>query len=126
MADSLPPVFSLQDEFDAIAALWSPRIVAELNGQAVKLARVDGDFVWHDHPDEDEFFLVLDGVLRIEFGQGAVELRAGQGCVVPKGVRHRPRASGECRLLLFEPITTGHTGNGVTPLTRSLDEQRPA
>jgi mannose-6-phosphate isomerase-like protein (cupin superfamily) len=124
MPHALPEVFTLDAEFGAIAALWSPRIVAELNGQAVKLARVAGEFVWHDHREEDEFFLVLDGTLRIEFEHGVVELRAGQGCVVPRGVRHRPSADGECRVLLFEPLATAHTGEERTPLTRSVEEQR--
>lgn len=90
---------------------WSPRVVAELNGQHVKLAKLEGEFVWHAHVDEDELFLVLEGRLRIELRDGAVELGPGQMVVVPRGVEHRPVAAGEVHVLLFEPAGTLNTGN---------------
>jgi mannose-6-phosphate isomerase-like protein (cupin superfamily) len=90
---------------------WSPRIVAELNGQHVKLAKLEGEFVWHSHEEEDELFLVLKGRLRIELRDGAVELGPGQMAVVPRGVEHRPVANGEVHLLLFEPAGTLNTGD---------------
>jgi mannose-6-phosphate isomerase-like protein (cupin superfamily) len=90
---------------------WSPRIVAELNGQHVKLAKLEGSFVWHSHVDEDELFLVLQGKLTIELRDGRVELGAGQMLVVPRGVEHRPVAEGEVHVLLFEPAGTVNTGS---------------
>jgi mannose-6-phosphate isomerase-like protein (cupin superfamily) len=89
---------------------WSPRIVAELNGQQVKLAKLEGSFVWHSHVDEDELFLVLEGKLTIELRDGRVELGVGQMVVVPRGVEHRPVAEGEVHVLLFEPAGTVNTG----------------
>ena len=89
---------------------WSPRIVAELNGQHVKLAKLDGAFVWHSHAEEDELFLVLKGRLTIELRDEAVVLGPGQMAVVPRGVEHRPVADGEVHLLLFEPAGTLNTG----------------
>jgi mannose-6-phosphate isomerase-like protein (cupin superfamily) len=85
--------------------------VGELNGQHVKLAKAKGDFVWHHHENEDELFLVLDGTLRLEFRDGAVTLGPGELYIVPRGVEHRPVASGEVHLLLFEPVSTLNTGN---------------
>ena len=112
----------------AIAAgleeLWSPRVIAEVDDSFVKVAKVRGEFVWHSHADEDELFLVLDGLLRIEFERGAVEVRVGETFVVPKGVRHRPVAPEECLVLLIERKSTKHTGNETTALTRSVEEQR--
>ena len=90
---------------------WSPRIVAELNGQDVKLAKLEGSFVWQSHVDEDELFLVLQGKLTIELRDGRVELGAGQMVVVPRGVEHRPVAEGEVHVLLFEPAGTVNTGS---------------
>jgi mannose-6-phosphate isomerase-like protein (cupin superfamily) len=85
--------------------------VGELNGQHVKLAKAKGEFVWHHHENEDELFLVLDGTLRLEFRDGAVTLGPGELYIIPRGVEHRPVASGEVHLLLFEPVSTLNTGN---------------
>ncbi len=90
---------------------WSPKIVAELNGQQVKLVKLQGDFVWHQHDAEDELFLVLGGRLTMEFRDRAVVLEPGELIVVPHGVEHRPRADEEVELLLFEPAGTLNTGN---------------
>ncbi|MGH7565444.1 MAG: cupin domain-containing protein [Gemmatimonadota bacterium] len=90
---------------------WSPRVVAELNGQHVKLVKLEGEFVWHSHADEDELFLVLRGKLTIELRDGAVALGPGQMIVVPRGVEHRPVADGEVHVLLFEPAGTLNTGD---------------
>ena len=90
---------------------WSPRIVAELNGQHVKLAKLEGEFVWHSHAEEDELFLVLKGTLTIELRDGAVVLGPGQMAVVPRGVEHRPVANGEVHVMLFEPAGTRNTGD---------------
>ncbi len=90
---------------------WTPRIVAELNGQHVKLAKLEGPFVWHHHAEEDEAFLVLHGRLTIETRAGDFDLGPGQMLVVPRGVEHRPVAHGEVHVLLFEPAGTRNTGD---------------
>jgi mannose-6-phosphate isomerase-like protein (cupin superfamily) len=90
---------------------WSPRLVAELNGQHVKLVKLEGAFVWHSHAEEDELFLVLEGTLRMELRDGTLELGPGQMLVVPRGVEHCPVADGEVHVLLFEPAGTLNTGN---------------
>jgi mannose-6-phosphate isomerase-like protein (cupin superfamily) len=90
---------------------WNPRIVAELNGQQVKVVKLKGPFVWHEHTGEDEMFLVVQGRLRMEFRDRAVELGAGEFIVVPRGVEHRPVAEAEVAVLLFEPASTLNTGN---------------
>ncbi|MDQ3580661.1 MAG: cupin domain-containing protein [Pseudomonadota bacterium] len=90
---------------------WSPRIVGELNGQHVKLVKLEGPFIWHRHRDADELFLVLEGRLRIELRDGAVDLEEGELVIVPAGVEHRPIAEDECHVLLFEPAGTLNTGD---------------
>jgi mannose-6-phosphate isomerase-like protein (cupin superfamily) len=104
-------VVDLADRLGSFDDRWSPRIIAELNGQHVKLAKVEGDFVWHHHESEDELFLVLAGRLVIELRDRTVVLDPGQLCVIPRGVEHRPRADSETHLLLFEPAGTLNTGN---------------
>ncbi|HET6361670.1 MAG TPA: cupin domain-containing protein [Gemmatimonadota bacterium] len=101
----------LAEKLAAFDERWSPRIVAELNGQHVKLVKLEGEFVWHSHAEEDELFLVLKGLLRIELRDGAVILGPGQMAVVPRAVEHRPVADGEVHVLLFEPAGTLNTGN---------------
>lgn len=90
---------------------WSPRIVGELNGQHVKLAKIQGEFVWHHHEAEDELFLVIKGRMRMEFRDRAVTVGAGEFIIVPRGVEHRPCAEEETHILLFEPASTLNTGN---------------
>lgn len=92
---------------------WAPRIIGELNGQHVKVAKLEGPFEWHHHPDGDELFLVLAGLLTIEFTEeDNVRLGKGDFCIVPKGVEHRPVADeGEAHVLLFESASTQNTGN---------------
>ena len=102
---------NLTDKLSQFDEHWSPRIVAELNGQHVKLAKVKGEFVWHHHEDEDELFYVLKGRLTIEFRDGSVELGPGECLVVPRGVEHRPVAEEETHILMFEPASTLNTGN---------------
>ena len=102
---------SLAEKFGQFDDAWNPRIVAELNGQQVKLARMKGPFTWHAHESEDEMFLVIAGAFRMEFRDRAVELAAGEFIVVPRGVEHRPVADEEAQVLLFEPAATLNTGN---------------
>ncbi len=110
---------NLAEKLARIRDTWNPRIVAELNGQYVKLTRLAGEFVWHHHEREDELFLVLRGRLRIELrGSDPVELGPGELVVVPRGVEHRPVALDEAEVLLFEPASTLNTGNVVDERTR--------
>ena len=100
-----------------IAEQWSPRVIAELNDYQFKVVRIEGDFIWHDHPETDEAFLVFEGELRIDFRGGAVSLRPGDLFVVPRGVEHKPYAAAEVKLLLLEPrgiLNTGHAGGDRT------------
>lgn len=117
---TLPPEkVGLAAAFDSFEEQWSPRVVAELNGQAVKLAKVDGEFVWHSHDDADELFLIVSGELRIEFrDDDAVVLEEGELLVVPAGVEHRPVADAEAEILLFEPAATRNTGDVDDELTQ--------
>ena len=106
---------SLADAFARIPEPWQPRLLASLNGQAVKAARLRGAFVWHHHQAEDELFFVVDGTLRMEFRDRAVTLQAGELLVVPRGVEHRPVAEPEALVLLFEPLGTRNTGTVEDP-----------
>ena len=110
---------SLAEKFASFTDHWSPKIVAELNGQHVKLAKLHGEFVWHHHEHEDELFLVHRGRLRMEFRDRVVDLGPGDMLVVPRGVEHRPVAEGEVEVLLFEPPGTLNTGHVREP--RTLD-----
>ena len=107
----------------ALAEHWSPRVIAEVDDAYVKVAKVHGSLAWHSHDEEDEFFYVLAGTLRIEMEDRTVELNAGDAFVVPKGVRHNPVADRECLVMLIERKTTQHTGTTVTAKTRSIAEQ---
>jgi mannose-6-phosphate isomerase-like protein (cupin superfamily) len=104
---------SLTDKFAAINEHWRPKVVAQLNGQEVKLAKFQGVFPWHVHEHEDEMFLVWRGQMAIEFRDRRVELRQGEFCVVPRGVEHRAMADEEAEVLVFEPAATRNTGNIV-------------
>jgi len=107
-----------------IAEHWRPRVVAELNGQEVKLVKLQGAFVWHQHEREDELFLVIRGRLRIEFRDQVVVLEPGEFIVVPHGVEHRPVADEEVELLLFEPAGTRNTGDVEHPTLTAPDGVR--
>ena len=91
------------DKLSRFSDHWSPRVIAEMNNYQFKLVKVQGELVWHEHPDTDEVFIVLDGTLNIEFRDGKVTLESGEMFVVPKGVQHRPVAERECQLMLVEP-----------------------
>jgi mannose-6-phosphate isomerase-like protein (cupin superfamily) len=105
-----PSVVDLSEKLALISKHWTPGIVAELNGQHVKLVKLLGEFVWHSHENEDELFLVLDGTLRQESRDRSVNVEQGHFLVVPRGVEHRPVAERECSIMLFEPASTVNTG----------------
>ncbi|MFP6561974.1 cupin domain-containing protein [Paraburkholderia sp. B3] len=107
----------LLDKIRRIEGHWQPRVVAEMNDYQFKVVKLLGDFIWHTHSDTDETFIVLEGTLRIDLRDGAIELRAGEMAVVPKGVEHKPYAQAEVKLLLIEPrgvVNTGETENDRT------------
>src|SRR5262249_49316237 len=106
---------SLQEKFSLIHEHWRPKVIAELNGQEVKLVKFQGVFPWHLHELEDEMFLVWRGRMTIEFGDRVVDLEAGQACVVPRGTEHRTSAEAEAEVIVFEPAATRNTGNIVDP-----------
>ncbi len=111
---------------EAVPELWSPRVVGRVNDQYLKVARVEGEFPWHTHAEEDELFLVLKGVLRIGRAAadgGPLTLRPGEVFIVPRGVRHNTSASEETWIALIETVTTQHTGGAMTAMTRSIAEQ---
>jgi len=117
---------SLEHEASQLEELWSPRILGQVNDQFIKVARVQGEFPWHAHPHEDEMFLVLRGELRIgrsEADGGTVTVRPGEFFIVPRGMRHNTAATEETWIALIETVTTQHTGDEQTPLTRSIAEQ---
>ena len=102
---------NLREKFSLFTEHWSPRIAGELNGQQVKLAKIQGAFPWHHHEDEDELFLVVKGRFRLELRDRTVALEEGEFFIVPRGVEHRPVADEEAHILLFEPASTLNTGN---------------
>ena len=106
-----PDRIDLTDKLAAFDDLWQPKIIAQLNDYHLKLAKIEGDFIWHSHPETDELFLVLKGEMQIAFRDGVASLREGQLCVVPRGVEHRPSADSECHILLIEPEGTPNTGD---------------
>jgi mannose-6-phosphate isomerase-like protein (cupin superfamily) len=112
---------NLARKLETITDQWQPRVVAELNDYQFKIVKIEGDFVWHDHPDTDEAFLVLDGELRIDFRDGAVRLGPGELFVVPKGVEHKPFAEKEVKMMLIEPRGTLNTGATTNDRTAQND-----
>jgi len=118
------PAVDLLVACESVTEHWSPKVVAQVNDQYVKVAKLLGNFTWHSHAAEDELFYVLRGRLRIEYqDRPAVELTAGSIHVVPRGVLHNPVAEDECWIVLIEPVTTKHTGELDTPFTKSIEQQ---
>lgn len=102
---------NLHDKLSSVDAAWVPKVVGELNGQYVKVARFENEYVWHHHAEEDEMFLVIDGSIDIHFRDRVVSLSKNEFLIVPRGVEHKPVASAPAQVLLFEPASTRNTGN---------------
>ncbi|MBI2768751.1 MAG: cupin domain-containing protein [Burkholderiales bacterium] len=113
---------NFQQKFSLFSEQWTPKVVAEMNDYQFKIVRLEGDFVWHDHKDTDETFIVLEGSLRIDMRDGAVVLNAGEMFVVPKGVEHKPYAEREVKLLLIEPRGVLNTGDERGDRTAQNDQ----
>jgi mannose-6-phosphate isomerase-like protein (cupin superfamily) len=111
---------NLLEKFSYFDDTWSPKIVGELNNQQVKLVKLHGEFIWHKHDVEDELFLVVKGVLKIEFHDRTEVLRENEMLIVPHGVEHKPVAENEAWVLLFEPATTRNTGNITNEQTKEV------
>jgi mannose-6-phosphate isomerase-like protein (cupin superfamily) len=108
----------IAEKLNLFSEYWSPKIVGELNDQQVKLAKFKGGFVWHKHDNEDEMFLVIEGVLKMELRDKTIEIHKNEFLIVPKGTEHRPVADEEVSVMLFEPATTLNTGNTENELTK--------
>ncbi|MGE5375852.1 MAG: cupin domain-containing protein [Bacteroidota bacterium] len=112
---------NFQDKLQKFTERWSPRIVAQMNDYQFKVAKVQGEFVWHDHPETDEVFIVLKGRLELQLREASILLNEGEMFVVPKGVEHKPVAQEECHILLVEPAGTINTGSVVDEKTAPND-----
>ena len=112
---------NFQDKLQLISGLWSPKIIAQMNDYHFKLVKIQGEFVWHSHPETDEVFIVLEGSMMIVFRDCDVALKSGEMYVVPKGVEHKPFAAAECSILLIEPAGTVNTGDAGGDRTASAD-----
>ncbi|MBK8042629.1 MAG: cupin domain-containing protein [Haliscomenobacter sp.] len=111
---------NLEQKFQLFAEHWSPKIVGELNGQHVKLAKLKGEFVWHKHDHEDELFFVVKGNFKMEYRDSTVVVNENEFLIVPKGVEHKPVADKEVWVMLFEPATTLNTGDKENELTKHV------
>ena len=116
-------VINIKEKFNVFNEHWSPKILGQLNGQDVKIAKLKGEFVWHDHKNEDELFYIIKGTLILEFRDKILTLSEGEMVVVPKGVEHKPIANEEVWVLLFEPSTIKHTGDVEHELTKETFEK---
>ena len=114
---------NIPDKFAQFHDHWSPKIIGELNGQQVKLAKLQGEFIWHQHEEEDELFYVVKGQLKIEFKDRIEVINENEMIIVPKGVAHKPIADAEVWVLLFEPASTLNTGNITNERTKTILEK---
>ena len=114
-------VINLAEKFSNFAEHWQPKIVAQMNDYHVKLAKIQGEFMWHQHATTDEVFMVIEGNMIIELRDGSLELAKGELCVVPQGIEHRPTAEDECLILLIEPAGTRNTGSAGGVRTAPAD-----
>mgnify|MGYP001161083895 FL=1 len=122
MNRQIPLPVKFTEKFALFNDQWTPKVIAQMNDYQFKLVRLQGEFVWHQHADTDETFIVLEGSLIIDFKEGSVTLNAGEMVVVPKGCLHRPRATAEAKLLLVEPVGVVNTGDTESALTAPLDD----
>tara|TARA_B100000927_G_C16375439_1_gene433272 strand:+ start:68 stop:430 length:363 start_codon:yes stop_codon:yes gene_type:complete len=114
---------NFEEKLSKFSEQWTPKVIAEMNDYQFKLVKIEGEFVWHDHPDTDEAFIVIEGSMRIDFEDGSsVDLERGEMYVVPRGVRHRPCAKTECKVMLVEPKGVVNTGDTDSELTAPNDE----
>ena len=118
VVNTMAKKINIQDKLSLFNDHWNPRIIAELNKQHVKLAKIKGEFIWHKHDEEDEMFLVLKGTLKIAFRDKTETINENEIIIVPKGVEHRPIAEEEVSIMLFEPATTINTGDLYNERTR--------
>lgn len=114
---------NLAEKFSLFDDYWSPRIVGELNGQYIKLAKFKGEMVWHSHEHEDEYFQVIKGTIILHLRDKSIELKQGESFIVPKGVEHKPESKQEAHVLMFEPKATAHTGKTQSDLTVATENQ---
>ena len=112
---------NLKDKLSKFSDYWSPKIIAEMNDYQFKLVKIKGDFVWHNHEDTDEVFIIIEGEMNIEFEDKIVELNEGEMYVVRKGVMHKPYAENECKIMLIEPRGVVNTGNTENEFTQPND-----
>jgi len=112
---------NLQDKFSKFSEHWTPKVIAEMNDYQFKLVKIEGEFVWHNHDDTDEVFIVIEGKMFIEFEHETIELNQGEMYVVPKGVQHKPYAEQECKVMLVEPKGVVNTGEASGDLTAQND-----
>ena len=112
---------NLSEKLSKFPDHWSPKVIAEMNDYQFKLVKIQGEFVWHNHDDTDEVFIVIEGQMFIEFDEETVELNQGEMYVVPKGVQHKPYAKTECKVMLVEPRGVVNTGENSGELTASND-----
>ena len=114
---------NIGEKLSKFSEQWTPKVIAEMNDYQFKLVKIEGEFVWHEHLDTDEAFIVIEGSMRIDFADGSsVELDQGEMYVVPRGVRHRPCAESECKVMLVEPKGVVNTGGADSELTAPNDE----
>ena len=112
---------NLKEKLSKFSDHWSPKVIAEMNDYQFKLVKIKGDFVWHNHGDTDEFFLVIEGEMKIEFKDETVILKEGEIFVVPKGVEHKPYAEEECKIMIVDPRGVINTGDAESNLKASND-----
>jgi len=112
---------NFQDKLAKFSEHWTPKVIAEMNDYQFKLVKIQGEFVWHNHSDTDEVFIVIEGSMKIEFDEETVELNEGEMYVVPKGVQHKPYAENECKVMLVEPKGVVNTGKSDGELTAEND-----
>lgn len=114
---------NLEEKFSLFNEYWSPKIIAESNGQLVKIAKGSGELIWHSHDNEDELFIVFKGQLILQLRDKTITLNPGEMYVVKKGVEHSPKSEGECHFMMIEPASTAHTGKKLTEVTVAQEQQ---